>query len=84
MIKFECINDETIFKAEGDTEKIVAQSIKFVLNFSEWINKKEKEPEAQEAFKKLFIILAEKILSNGVQETVKLIKEMIKKEAEKL
>lgn len=84
MIKFECINDETIFKAEGDTEKIVAQSIKFVLNFSEWINKKETEPEAQEAFKKLFIILAEKILSNGVQETVELIKEMIKKEAEKL
>lgn len=84
MIKFECTNNGTIFEAEGITEEVLAQSIKFVLNFSEWINKKEKEPEAQEAFKKLFIILTEKIVNSGYQETVELIKEMIKKEAEKL
>ena len=84
MIKFECTNNGTIFEAEGITEEVLAQSIKFVLYFSEWINKKEKEPEAQEAFKKLFIILTEKIVNSGYQETVELIKEMIKKEAEKL
>lgn len=82
MIKFECINDETIFKAEGDTEKIVAQSIAFVLQLSDFINEREKNIESQEAFKKLFIILAEKILSNGVQEIVDLLMEMAKKEAE--
>ncbi|HIT73686.1 MAG TPA: hypothetical protein IAD10_08515 [Candidatus Fimicola cottocaccae] len=82
MIKFECTSNGTVFEADGVTEEVVAQSVKFVAQFSEWINKKEKDAEAQEAFKELFIILAEKIVSSGYQETVDLLMEMAKKEAE--
>lgn len=82
MVKFECTRTKSIFKAKGITEVVLAQSIQFVLEFFEWIDKKEKDPEAQEALKKLFIILSEKIISSGYDGMMELIEETLKKEAE--
>lgn len=77
MIKFQCKGNKSVFEARGVTDVVLAQSIAFIQKLSEWINEKEKEPEVQKAYKELFIMVAEKIISNGNQGIVELLKEML-------